>query len=155
MTVRTERFVKSDQVFVGVDAKTKYDALDYLARKGKELGIGTSYEELLQAFLDREELGTTGMVDGLAIPHAKTGAVRSPAVCLAKFKEPVEWEAMDGKPVTVAVALYVPDSQAATTHIKLLSKVAVLASREEFGSFIADCDDPDEIAAYLSDNIHL
>lgn len=74
-------------------------------------------------------------------------------MCLAKFSQPIEWESLDGRPVTVAVALYVPESEAGTTHVRYLSKVAVMASRPGFSSFISSCDDSQEIAAYLSDGI--
>lgn len=150
-----EQFVKPEQVLVNVTASSKLEALKLLAELGSELGIGHNSKGILQAFLDREELGTTGMENGLAIPHAKSDVIKYPAVCLAKFSQPVEWESMDGKPVTIAVALYVPQSDANTTHIRLISKVAVLASRDDFSSFIASTDNPVEIAKYLSEGIQL
>lgn len=155
MAEASEQFVKPEQVFAGAEVANKREALEFLAQKGADLDIGKSSEKILQAFLDREKLGITGMVDGLAIPHAKSSAIDAPAVCLAKFAKPVEWDSMDDNPVTVAVALYVPDAEAGTTHVKLLSKVAVLASRDDFGSFISSCDDLAEIAAYLSEGIRL
>lgn len=154
MDVETD-FIKPWQVFVDVNVSTKHDALIFLAQKGAELGIGTSEAAILSAFLDREALGPTGMEDGLAIPHAKSSEIKRPAVCLAKFAHPLEWESISGGPssVSVAVTLYVPAAEAGTTHVKYLSKVAVIASRPGFSSFISGCNDPVEIASYLNRSV--
>lgn len=148
-------FVTAENVFVNVDVATKEEALSFLAEKGAELGIGESADAIYQAFLNREELGPTGLEAGLAIPHAKSDVINRPAVCLAKFVHPLEWESMDDEPISVAVTLYVPGGEAGTTHVRLLSKVAVLASRDGFAEFIYGSDDPAEIAAYLSEGISL
>lgn len=138
-----------EHVFCQVDVASKEEALDFLSRQGEVLGLAQSHEALLESFLAREELGSTGCVEGLAIPHAKCAAVTRPAVCLAKFAQPVEWGSLDGKPVTCAVALFVPGGQAGTTHLKLLSKIAVLTSQDEFGAFIGSTNDPAAISDYL------
>ena len=138
-----------EHVFCQVDATSKEEALDFLARQGEALGLARSHDALRESFLAREALGSTGCVEGLAIPHAKCTAVTRPAVCLAKFSQPVEWGSLDGKPVTCAVALFVPEGQAGTTHLKLLSKIAVLTSQDEFGAFIGSTNDPDAISGYL------
>ena len=152
MVSKTEAFVEARQVFVGVEASSKDEALRFLADEAGRLGFGDA-DGIYEAFLAREALGTTGIENGLAIPHAKSLAVTTPAVCLAKFVRPVEWGAMDGQPVTVAVALFVPEAAAGTTHLRLLSRVAVLAGGEDFAPFIAGCDDAEEIAAYLTEGI--
>ena len=148
-----DKFIEPCQVFVDVDVTSKGEALEFFAEKGAELGIGSSAGEILGAFRAREDLGPTGMEGGLAIPHAKSDAISRPAVCLAKFSRPLEWESLDGQPVTVAVALYGPESEAGSTHVRYLSKVAVMASRPGFSSFISSGDDPQEIATRLSDGI--
>lgn len=150
----TGKFIEPCQVFVNVDVATKTEALEFLAERGMELGIGTSKEDILDALLDREQLGPSGIEDGLAIPHAKSTAIMRPAVCLAKFAHPIKWESLDGKPVTIAVALYVPAAEASTTHVRYLSKVAVMASKPDFFSFVASHNNPDEIANYLCNALH-
>ena len=145
----TESIVTKEQVLVGVDCLTKDEALRLIAQTAVDQGIGVDADMVYSAFLEREKLGPTGMEDGLAIPHAKSDGILRPAVCLAKFDKPIAWESLDGNPVTVAVALFVPTGEAGTTHVRLLSKVAVLASREGFSDFIGGCNDPKEIADYL------
>ena len=102
----------------------------------------TAYE----AFLAREAMGETGMTDGFAVPHAKSAAIRDAIVIVVKNDRPIEWPSFDEKPVDVAIALLVPDSDVASTHIKLLSKTAVLLMRDEFKNLVHGTDDPQAIA---------
>lgn len=79
----------------------------------------------MNAFLAREAEGTTGMMEGFAIPHAKSDAITEAAVIVVKDDSGVTgWDTMDGAPVNVAIALLIPGAQAGTTHLKILSKVA-------------------------------
>lgn len=142
--------ISPSQVFCDVAVANKEEALHFLSEKGVALGISEDAEGLYESFVEREALGSTGCVEGLAIPHAKSDVVVRPAVCIVKFAWPLEWGSLDGKPVTCAVALYVPSSQAGDTHLKLLSKIAVLASRDDFGTFIAATNDPVSISDYMT-----
>lgn len=87
----------------------------------------------MNAFLAREAEGTTGMMEGFAIPHAKSDAITEAAVIVVKDESGVTgWDTMDGAPVNVAIALLIPGAQAGTTHLKILSKVAEALMDEDF-----------------------
>ena len=64
---------------------------------------------LLSAILKREELGSTGIGEGLAIPHARVSGVLQPMAVLAQLARPIEFEAVDGRPVDLVVLLALPD----------------------------------------------
>ena len=98
-------------------------------------------------------MGETGMTDGFAVPHAKTDAIKRAAVIVVKNKRALEWPSFDGAPVDVAIALLVPDVEAGTTHIKLLSKTAVLLMKEEFKSLVRSVDDRKTIADAINAGI--
>ena len=70
-----------------------------------------------------------------------------------KNDEPLDWPSFDEKPVTCAIALLVPDAEAGTEHIRLLSKTAVLLMDEGFKRLVRGSDDPDEIAAAVNKGI--
>ena len=143
-------FIKASNVFLDVPATTIDDALDFLTDKAIELGISDDRDAVLAAFKAREAEGTTGMMDGFAIPHAKSDAVKDAAILVAKFAGKVKWESMDGSPIKIAIALLVPGGEAGTTHLQLLSKVAVMLLDDNFRSAIAGTDDPEAIAAEIS-----
>ena len=146
-------FIKAENVMLGQRAATREEALHLIAEQAERIGVTDDVESLYQAFLTRETMGETGMTDGFAIPHAKCAAVKKATVVVLKNDEPLDWPSFDEKPVTCAIALLVPDAEAGTEHIRLLSKTAVLLMDESFKRLVRGSDDPDEIAAAVNKGI--
>ncbi len=146
-------FVKEDNVFVNQDAESREAVLRFIADRAAELGITDDADAVYEAFLAREDMGETGMADGFAVPHAKTDAIKRAAVIVVKNNRALEWPSFDDKPVDVAISLLVPDGEAGTTHIKLLSKTAVLLMREEFKNLVRSTDDRKAIADAINAGI--
>ena len=147
-------FVKAEDVFVNQHASSREEVLRFIAEKAKEIGVTDDADSVYNAFLAREEMGETGMTDGFAVPHAKDAAIKKPAVFVFKNETPLEWPSFDEKPVDVAIALLVPDGEAGTTHIKLLSKTAVLLMRDEFKSLLRDSNDQAAIAQAINEGVN-
>ena len=139
-------FVKEKGVFVNQDLDSREDFLHFISEKALELGIASSVSAVYDALIAREEMGETGMTDGFAVPHAKCDAIKEAAVLVVKNSRPVEWPSFDDKPVDVAIALLVPGAETGTTHIKLLSKTAVLLMRDQFKRLLHGTDDRGAIA---------
>lgn len=139
-------FVKATHVFLDNPASNVEEALGFLSDKAVELGIADDRDAVLAAFKEREDEGTTGMMGGFSIPHAKTDAIKDAAVLVVKYAGDVEWESMDEKPIRVSIALLVPGGEAGTTHLKLLSKVAVMLMDDGFRGAILASSDADAIA---------
>ena len=134
-------FVQASHVFLDNPAKTVDEALAFLSAQAVALGIAEDERAVLDAFKAREAEGTTGMMEGFALPHAKSETIKQASVMVVKFAGDVEWESMDGKPIRVAIALCVPGGEAGTTHLQLLSKVAVMLMDEKFrNETLADVD---------------
>lgn len=139
-------FVKAGNVFVGQSLATREDMLRFISDKAAELGVTDDADAVYQAFVAREEMGETGMTDGFAVPHAKSAAIKEPAVIVVKNDRAIQWPSFDDKPIDIAISLLVPDGEAGTTHIRLLSKTAVLLMKDEFKSLVRGTDDPQAIA---------
>lgn len=146
-------FVKEENVFVGQSAQSREEVLRFLADRAGELGITVDPDAVYQAFLDREDMGETGMTDGFAVPHAKSATIDHAAVIVFKNDHALDWPSFDNKPVDICLALLVPDTEAGTTHVKLLSKTAVLLMHEEFKSLLRTSDDRKAIADALNEGI--
>ena len=145
--------VKADNVFVNQSIETREDFLRFISARAADLGFTDDADAVYDAFVAREEMGETGMTDGFAVPHAKSDAIKEPCVIVVKNDRPVEWPSFDDKPISTAIALLVPNGEAGTTHIRLLSKTAVLLMRDEFKSFISKTDDPQVIADAINAGI--
>lgn len=143
-------FVQSSNVFLANPAKTVDEVLSFLAKKTCELGVAQDETAVLEAFRAREAEGTTGMMDGFAIPHAKCKAITKATCLVVKFAGDVEWESMDKKPIRAAIALCVPEQDAGTTHLQLLSKVAVMLMDEKFRQSLLSENDAQAIADLIN-----
>lgn len=143
-------FVSEENILLNQQATTKEEALRTISDAAARLGIANDADAVYAAFLAREEIDKTGMVDGFAVPHCKTDAVKSAAVIIFKNAQPVEWPSLDDKPVDIAMALLIPDSEAGTTHLRLLSKAAMLLMDNNFKSKLRESDDAADLAATLN-----
>lgn len=107
-------------------AKNRADA--FAAAGGlfaKQIGIdANSVVEFLNA---REELGSTALGAGVAIPHGRVKGLKQPAAAVIRLKDPIEFAAPDGEPVKVLIFLLVPE-KATQQHLEILSSIAQLLS---------------------------
>ena len=144
-------FVKVENVFVAEDFASRDEALSFVSNQAVKAGIANDADAVMNAFLAREAEGTTGMMEGFAIPHAKSDAITEAAVIVVKDASGVTgWDTMDGAPVNVAIALLIPGAQAGTTHLKILSKVAEALMDEDFRATVKGSTDAAEIAKTIN-----
>lgn len=144
-------FVKVENVFVAEDFASRDEALSFVSNQAVKAGIASDADAVMNAFLAREAEGTTGMMEGFAIPHAKSDAITEAAVIVVKDESGVTgWDTMDGAPVNVAIALLIPGAQAGTTHLKILSKVAEALMDENFRATVKGSNDAAEIAKTIN-----
>lgn len=147
-------FVKVENVFVAEDFTSRDEALSFVSNQAVKAGIASDADAVMNAFLAREAEGTTGMMEGFAIPHAKSDAITEAAVIVVKDESGVTgWDTMDGAPVNVAIALLIPGAQAGTTHLKILSKVAEALMDEDFRATVKGSADSAEIAKTINDRL--
>lgn len=144
-------FVKVENVFVAEDFASRDEALSFVSNQAVKAGLADDADAVMNAFLAREAEGTTGMMEGFAIPHAKSDAITEAAVIVVKDDSGVTgWDTMDGAPVNVAIALLIPGAQAGTTHLKILSKVAEALMDEDFRATVKGSTDAAEIAKTIN-----
>lgn len=144
-------FVKVENVFVAENFASRDEALSFVSNQAVKAGVAGDADAVMNAFLAREAEGTTGMMEGFAIPHAKSDAITEAAVIVVKDDSGVAgWDTMDGAPVNVAIALLIPGAQAGTTHLKILSKVAEALMDEGFRATVKGSTDAAEIAKTIN-----
>lgn len=147
----TADFVKVENVFVAENFASRDEALSFVSNQAVKAGVADDADAVMNAFLAREAEGTTGMMEGFAIPHAKSDAITEAAVIVVKDDSGViGWDTMDGAPVNVAIALLIPGAQAGTTHLKILSKVAEALMDEGFRATVKGSTDAAEIAKTIN-----
>ncbi|HHQ1233580.1 TPA: PTS sugar transporter subunit IIA [Listeria innocua] len=114
-----------------LQATTKLEVIEELTDLLVETGAVVDKKAFIADVLYREEEGKTGLGEGVAIPHGKSASVINTSIAVGRTKTPVEWESLDDKPVNIIILFAVKNSDATTTHIKLLQKVAILLADDE------------------------
>ena len=143
----------SSHVIDGLEVADQDAVFEALAQKAVELGVTSDASAVVADLRAREGEASTGFGDGIAIPHAKSASVARAAVVVLKNAEPLDWPSFDEKPVTCAIALMVPDGEAGSEHIRLLSKTATLLMNGGFKGLVHQSSDPAEIAAAIQKGI--
>ena len=146
-------FVSEKNVLLHQQAASREEALRIMSDLSVELGAADDADEVYKGFLAREEIDQTGMMDGFAIPHCKTEAVKQAAVMVFKNETALEWPSMDGKPIDICIALLVPGAEAGTTHLRLLSKAAMLLMDDGFKKLVREGDDAAAIASAINEDL--
>ncbi|MDN6293861.1 MAG: PTS sugar transporter subunit IIA [Staphylococcus equorum] len=124
--------MKIDQkVLLNIDSKSQQDVFALIAEEAVKQGYGDNKENILVGLKNRELEGTTGMMDGFAIPHAKSKSILKSSLIILKLNKGIEWDSMDGKKIEFVISLLIPEEEKGTSHLKLLSKVARLLMRED------------------------
>ena len=110
---------------------------------------GTSMQ-VLEAVEERESVLTTGIGFGVAIPHARSAAVKELTSSVASARRPVPFDSIDGEPVRLFFLIVGPDASAGL-HVKILSRIARLVRRENVRQRLVDARTPDEFYRILVD----
>ena len=111
-----------DFVVTSLKATSKKQALEDLAQKAAA-GTGLQKREIFVVLLERERLGTTGVGSGIAIPHGKIDGLDKLFGCFVRLEDPVDFDAIDGKPVDLIFLLLAPES-AGADHLKALARIS-------------------------------
>ena len=131
-------------VAVNLEVSSKEETLEKLiAILGKSSKVLDS-SSLRQAILDREEMATTGIGDGIAIPHAKTDVVTDIIVAFAVLDKPIDFRALDDQPVQIVFLLVGMESRIGP-YLKLLSRVRRLMTSASFRKRLLQAKSPKEI----------
>lgn len=113
-----------DAVLASVKATGKKALLADLASRGAPL-LGVEERRLFDRLLERERLGSTGIGGGIAIPHARLASVTQPRGLFARLGHPVDFDAIDDRPVDLVFLLVAPEG-AGADHLKALARVSRL-----------------------------
>jgi len=117
-------FLSPSDVTIGVEARDKSTLLKNLSSRAAGT-LGLAADTVTTQIERRDELGSTGIGGGVSIPHARLREVRKPFGVLARLKEPIDFEAIDGQPVDIVFLLLLP----AASQLEQLKALAAVARK--------------------------
>ena len=140
--------LKSDFVISDLGTTDKQGTLTELCRFLADKGVIQDRDSLLQALLEREKLGSTGIGDNVAIPHAKIDDIDQITIVFARSPQGIEFEALDQKPVHFVCLLLAPNGSTGQ-HLKALARIARLFKNEVLREAILKAAGSSEIYSVL------
>ncbi len=142
--------LEKDLIKVPLEHTTKTAIIEELVDLLAKKMVKVQRSDILQAVLDREALGSTGLADSIAIPHAKTSAVDKVCVAVGISRSPVDFDAQDGKPSQFFFLVIAPDKEA-STHIEVLASIARATASPAFRRLLQGARTADEVMRLFLD----
>lgn len=146
--------LKKEHIFLDFVTTSKIDCLKKLAGQAYQLGISNNAEQTFQNYIERESESSTGFTDGFAIPHARSKSIEKVGILVAKLKEPLDWDSMDGKPTNFIIALNVPEANEGNMHINLLSSLSRKIMKRDFRDAAKKSSNVDELYTLIVQALH-
>lgn len=141
-----------DCVNIDLKGTTKSEIIDEMIDILNDAGKLNDREEYKKEILKRESQGSTGMEEGIAIPHAKTNAVKTSTVAIGISKKGVDYESLDGEPSRLFFMIAASDTSA-DSHIEILSKLTTLLLEDEIREGILNAKSKEELLNVLINNM--
>lgn len=141
-------------VLPNLEANNKAEILEKLVSTLQGQVSQEEVQKILEAVKERENIMSTGVGKGLAIPHAKTAVIEQTYAAFAVLKEPVEYNAVDNKPVSMVFLLVGPQSSN-SLHIKMLSRISRLMNDSNFRNRLNECTTAEEIIEQFKKEEHV
>ncbi|HGI8599429.1 TPA: fructose-specific PTS transporter subunit EIIC, partial [Streptococcus agalactiae] len=132
-------------------ATSKEAAIDEMITKLVDTGVVTNFAIFKDGIMKREAQTSTGLGDGIAMPHSKNAAVKEATVLFAKSASGVDYEALDGQPTDLFFMIAAPDG-ANDTHLAALAELSKYLLKEGFADQLRQAKTPDDIIATFDSN---
>ena len=143
--MRIVDLLNKESILLGASPKSKSEAIDILVDLQVKGGNIADREEYKKGILAREAMSSTAVGEGIAIPHAKSEAVKAPSLAAMTVPDGVDYEAMDDEPSNLLFMIAAPNN--GNVHLEVLSRLMTLLMDEDFRAKLMAAKDVDEFLA--------
>ncbi|WP_341356863.1 fructose-specific PTS transporter subunit EIIC [Rossellomorea sp. y25] len=149
--MRITELLTKDTIQLNISSTSKTGVIDELVSVLDKSGKLKDPKEFKQAILNREAQSTTGIGEGIAIPHAKTSAVKSPAIAFGKSAHGVDYESLDGAPAHLFFMIAATEG-ANQTHLEALSRLSSMLMDSDVRKALVNASSKEEVLEII--NVH-
>ena len=140
--------LKKNTMILTLSSTNKKDVIDELIHQLDQAGKLNDAAGYKEEILKREAQSTTGIGEGIAIPHAKSAAVRDAALCFGRSLKGIDYESLDGQPAHLFFMIAAPDG-ANDTHLETLSRLSSMLMYDDFRQSILNADSKEQILSII------
>lgn len=142
--MKLSNFINKRLINLSLQAKGKKETLEELADLLARQRIIPDREKLVSVLMERESLGSTGVGNGIAIPHAKTDLTKKIVIAFAKSDKGIEFDSLDGKPVYLVFLIIAPEG-AHETYLRVLARISRLLHEEKIRNELRTAQSPRQV----------
>lgn len=136
-------------IFLPLEVQTKEECLRKMTDGLVQAGFIIDSNIYLDAVFTRENLGSTGVGFGVAIPHGKSAGVSTAGLAFALLANPTDWQSLDGNPVSIVFLIAVPEEKAGNEHLQILAALSRKLIHEDFRDKLLAVKTADEVHRIL------
>lgn len=140
--------IKKEFIIEELKSKTKKEVLLELSEVFLRGDVKVDCDAMVEVLQEREKLGSTGIGDGIAIPHGKLPGLENLVVSFGRAIEGIDFDSLDGKPVHIFFLLMAPENSAGQ-HLKALAKISRMLKEEVFRKELMEAKTSDEIYSLI------
>ncbi|MFU2181140.1 fructose-specific PTS transporter subunit EIIC [Streptococcus pluranimalium] len=144
--MKIQDLLNKNVMILDLQARTKEAAIDEMINRLVEEGVVSDFATFKEGIMAREALTSTGLGDGIAMPHSKNTAVVEPTVLFAKSSSGVDYEALDGQPTYLFFMIAAPEG-ANDTHLAALAELSKYLMKDGFADELRNIHTPDGVIA--------
>jgi PTS system nitrogen regulatory IIA component len=149
--MKLSELIDEDYILPEVKAKDKKELLEELVDALIRRDPSIEKKALVRVLLERERLGSTGIGDGVAIPHGKFHGITQPVISFGRSRAGVDFDSMDGEPVHLFFLLVAPENSA-SVHLKALAKIAKILKNSSFRKILIEAPGKKELYQTIIQN---
>ena len=144
--MKIQDLLQKNAMILSLNATNKADAISEMVQKLVDTGYVTDFDTFKDGILAREALTTTGLGEGIAMPHSKNAAVKEAVVLFAKKDGGLDYESLDGQPIDLFFMIAAPDG-ANDTHLAALAELSKYLMKDGFADSLRTTTTPDQVLA--------
>ncbi|MCW8109450.1 PTS IIA-like nitrogen regulatory protein PtsN [Alteromonas ponticola] len=144
-----QTIISLDRTKCAVQCNSKKRILEIISRTAAEQNSSIEEDEVLNSLLSREKMGSTGIGNGIALPHGRLPGLEKVIAIVVTSEPPIDFDAIDNKPVDIFFALLVPEEQT-DGHLQTLAMVASKLNDKETVKAIRNATSSDDILTALA-----
>ena len=147
--ISTNNLVDSKRVFLNKSFNNKESALEFIAQQSVETNVSDSFNSVFEGLKARESESSTGMENGIAIPHVSDKSISNASLIVIKMDNEIEWPSLDGKPTNFLISILVPENNG-EAHLNILANLSRKLMDKEFTNQLISSNSKEEIVNLLS-----
>ncbi len=148
--MRIVDLLKKQGIELNFNPSSKNECIEKLVNLMDKTGNLNNKEEYKKAIIAREAQSTTGIGEGIAIPHGKTNAVNKASLAAAVCKKGVDYDSLDGAPANLFFMIAVPDNSD-NLHLEVLARLSTILMDEKFRETLINCEDKDQFLKLIDE----